>query len=287
MNWLRNMNNVLSYIEAHLLEDLTGEVLSKVAFSSKFHFLRQFHMITGMNLKDYIRQRRLSLASKDVVMGKERIIDIAFKYGYETPEAFSKAFKNLHGVSPSEARKKGVMLKAIPPLSFEIRVKGEEQMNYRLEKKEKFYVTGISRKITTKDNQNFVEIPKFWTEVNTSGVMNKMFPQMGPLGMLGVCHNMNMEEEEFEYMIGVEGKELTGVDDISLVEVPEQTWAVFESIGPMPDAIQKVWQRIFSEWFPATQYEHADAPEIEAYLPGDPRADDYKCEIWIPIVEKN
>jgi len=286
MNWMEGINQVLAYIEEHLLEDITPEELSKVMYSSKYHFFRQFHIITGISVKDYIRQRRLSLAGKDVVSGKEKIIDIAYKYGYETPEAFSKAFKKLHGLSPTAARKQGAQLKAIPPISFEIRVKGEEQMNYRIEKRGAFKIVGLSRKVTTKDNQNFVEIPKFWAEVNGNGTTEKMMPYTGSLGILGVCHSMEMEKEEFSYMIGVEGEELSVLKDVERIDVPAQTWAVFESIGPMPEAIQRVWQRIFSEWFPATKYEHADAPELEAYLPGDPSADDYKCEIWIPVVEK-
>jgi len=103
---------------------------------------------------------------------------------------------------------------------------------------------------------------------------------------MGVCYDMNMEMEEFHYMIGVQGTELADIDNTKLIDVPTQTWAVFECIGPLPDAIQSVWKRIFSEWFPATKYEHADAPELEAYLPGDPSAKDYKCEVWIPVVEK-
>lgn len=286
MNWMTNMNNVLKYIERHLLEDISADKIAEVAYSSKFHFLRQFHMLTGMTLNEYIRLRRLSLASKDVISGDQKIIEIAYKYGYETPESFSKAFKKLHGQSPTRARKSGSMLKAIPPITIEIRVKGEEAMNYRIEKREAFNIIGQSRKITAKNNQNFVDIPRFWADVNQSGVSDKMFPHIGDLGLMGVCYDMNMELEEFHYMIGVQGTELADIEDTTVIDVPTQTWAVFECIGPLPDVIQSVWKRIFSEWFPATKYEHADAPELEAYLPGDPSAEDYKCEIWIPVVEK-
>lgn len=286
MNWMESVNHVLKYIEAHLMEEMTADELARVALSSKYHFFRQFHIITGISLKDYIRQRRLSLAGRDVVQSDDKIIDIAYRYGYETPEAFSKAFKRLHGMSPMAARKAGAVLKAVPPISFEIRVKGEKSMDYRIEKREGFKIIGVSKKVSTKDNQNFVEIPKMWTQANENGMTDKMYPHIGDLGILGVCHSMNMESEEFEYMIGIEGDQLEEVTGTVVLDVKPQTWAVFESIGPMPHAIQKVWQRIFSEWFPATGYEHADAPELEAYLPGDPSASDYKCEIWIPIVEK-
>ena len=96
----------------------------------------------------------------------------------------------------------------------------------------------------------------------------------------------SQEQEEFSYLIGIDGDNIKGLDDCVVLEVPGGTWAIFESIGPMPNAIQKVWKQIYSEWFPATKYEHACAPEIEVYLPGNPQANDYRCEVWIPIVEK-
>ncbi len=286
MNWIANMNNALDFIEENIDNNISSEEVAKAAYSSKFHFIRIFYMITGMTLKEYIRERRLSLAAKDIMSTDMKIVDIALKYGYETPEAFSKAFKKLHGISPSGARKKGENLKAIPPLSFQITVKGENRMNYRIVEKEGFKIVGLSKRVTTKNNENFKIIPKFWQEVNESGVCGKLFEEAGSLGVMGVCDNYDKEQEEFDYMIAIEGIEIEAIDDYVVADVPSCTWAIFESIGPMPDAIQKVWHKIFAEWFPATKYEHAEAPELEVYLPGDSNAEGYKCEVWIPIIKK-
>lgn len=286
MNWIGDMNDVLKYIEENICNEISTDDICKIAHMSKFHFLRIFNILTGITLGEYIRQRRLSLAVKDVVSSELKIIDIAYKYGYETPEAFTKAFKKLHKISPSEARKNKKNLKAIPPLSFQIIVKGEERMNYKIESKEAFKVAGVSRKITTKNGENFKIIPKFWNEVCESGQYDILEKSQGKLGVIGMCYDFKMEAEEFKYMIAVEGTKVKGLEACTEFQIPALTWAIFESVGPIPNAIQEVTKKIFSEWFPATKYEHADGPELEVYLPGNPNAEDYRAEVWIPVVEK-
>ncbi|MEW8955152.1 effector binding domain-containing protein [Clostridium sp.] len=289
MNYIKDMNNALDYIEKNINKDISQEEVARVAHISKFHFLRIFNILTGMTLGQYIRGRRLTLAAKEVMSTNMKIIDISYKYGYETPEAFTKAFKALHDVSPTEARKKGEILKAITPISFQITVKGEKRMDYKIVSKDSFKVVGLSRKFSTRYGENLREIPKFWDEVNSSEIDNILMNNQGDLGILGICTGVCENKDEMKYMIAVQGDEveaLKSYKDYEVFEMPKSTFAVFEVIGPMPHAIQKAWHQIFAEWFPATQYEHANAPEFEAYLPGDPYVEDYKCEIWIPIVEK-
>lgn len=286
MNWIGDMNKALKYIESNLEEDIKSDDIAKEACSSKFHFLRVFNMLTGMTLGEYIRQRRLSLSVKDVIAHEMKIIDIAYKYGYETPEAFTKAFKKLHGLSPTKARKEGKTLKAIPPISFQITVKGADIMNYKLVKKESFKVVGISKRVTSKNGENFKVIPKFWQDIMEDGRFDELHKNKKEFGVMGLCLNFDREQEEFDYMIAVEGDCLESLEEVNVVEIPECTWAVFESVGALPKSIQETWHRIFAEWFPATNYEHADAPEFEAYLDGDTSSKDYKCEAWVPVVEK-
>ncbi|WP_425447333.1 AraC family transcriptional regulator [Dethiothermospora halolimnae] len=286
MSWIKNMNNALDYIEENIKKDIKSEDVAKVAYASKYHFLRIFNALTGITLGEYIRQRRLSLAAKEVVDNNKKIIDIAYDYGYETPEAFSKAFKRLHKITPSQARKMGKKLKAIPPMSFQITVKGESRMDYKIVKKEGFKVVGVSRHYTTKNGENFREIPKFWCEMHENGIVEKLEKEVSDLGILGVCYNYNEEQEEFDYMIAREGDKIEDLEDYDVVDVPSCTFAIFESIGPIPEAIQKITKKIYAEWFPATGYEHAKGPELEVYLPGNMDAEDYKCEVWIPIVDK-
>lgn len=159
-------------------------------------------------------------------------------------------------------------------------------MDYKIIKKEEFKVTGVSKRISTDNGENLKLIPNFWCEINENGICEKLNKSAGDLGYLGICYDFDSEQKKLSYMIAVEGEHVEGLENCEVLNIPSQTWAVFESIGPMPDAIQKVWSKIYSEWFPATKYEHAGGPEIEVYLQGDLDAEDYKCEVWIPVIEK-
>jgi AraC family transcriptional regulator len=147
MDWLDRMNGAMDYIEAHLMEDISYDQVAKRACCSTYHFQRMFSFIADVPLSEYIRRRRLTLAAFELQMSTVKVIDIAFKYGYESPEAFSRAFKYLHGVMPTSARDKGVALKAYPRMSFHISIKGDVEMNYRIEEKQAFEMFGISTEI--------------------------------------------------------------------------------------------------------------------------------------------
>ena len=147
MDWLDRMNNAMNYIETHLTEDISFDEIARIAFCSTYHFQRMFSFITDVPLSEYIRRRRLTLAAFELQTGNARVIDIALKYGYDSPKAFSRAFKNLHGILPTSARNDGVMLKAYPRMNFRITIKGETEMNYRIEKKEKFDIFGVTTEI--------------------------------------------------------------------------------------------------------------------------------------------
>lgn len=159
-------------------------------------------------------------------------------------------------------------------------------MNYRIVDKEGFEIIGKCKKVTTACGKQFKIIPKFWEESYNNGLCEKLFKIAGPLGVLGVCADFEHEKGEFTYVIAVEKLKTEVPDDLVEKKIPAATWAIFEAIGPIPGALQEVWKRIFSEWFPATGYEHADAPELEIYLPGNPNDSNYKCEVWIPIIKK-
>lgn len=286
VEWINRLNDSIDYLEDNIHLKLDMDQAAKVALSSKFHFQRMFHMITGVTVAEYVRKRRLTLAAQELATSNAKVIDIALKYGYQTPEAFTKAFNKIHGINPSKARDVGIKLKAYPRFSFQIQIKGEKVMNYRIVEKESFKIIGRCESITTVDGKNYEIIPKLWEEANKNGLCQELLENSGELGLLGICMDYNAEEEKFTYVIASEKTCDDIPKDLREIEIPSGTWAVFESIGPMPGAIQEVWKRIFTEWFPATGYEHADAPEIEAYLPGNPQDSDYKCEVWIPIIKK-
>jgi AraC family transcriptional regulator len=286
VEWLNRLSNSIDYLEQHMESRLDIDTAAKIAFSSKFHFQRMFHMTTGVTVAEYVRKRRLTLAAQELATSDAKVIDIALKYGYQTPEAFSKAFLKIQGVSPSEAREAGRSLKAYPRISFQIQIKGETAMNYKIVEKDAFKIIGKSTKVTTVGGKNTEIIAEFWQESHRNGLSEKLCKFAGSMGMLGVCMDFDLGNEEFTYVIGVEKPKAEVPEEFIEKEIPAATWAIFESVGPMPGAIQAVWARIFSEWFPSTGYEHAGGPELEVYPMGDTNDNSYKCEVWIPIIKK-
>ena len=110
MDWVKQLNIAIRYIEDHLTGTIEYDELAKMLCCSTYQFQRMFAFMNNVPLSEYIRRRKLSLAVADIQKG-ERVIDVALKYGYSSPTAFSRAFQCLHGITPSEARKKGTLLK--------------------------------------------------------------------------------------------------------------------------------------------------------------------------------
>jgi AraC family transcriptional regulator len=286
LDWLIRMKNALDLMEGRMEERMDIEEIAKAAYVSPFHFQRMFHMLTGMTIAEYSRKRKLTLAAQELATTSSKVVDVALKYGYDSPESFSKAFRKIHGIAPSEARNPGVNLKAFPRISFHLSLKGDKDMDYRNVEKEAFTVVGKSIQTTCEDGQQTRDIPKFWQESNQDGTVAKL----GSIGtgenLLGVCLDMQPGKGDLTYMIASQTNLTSHEEGFTLRTIPASTWAIFTSVGPMPGAIQSVIGRIFQEWFPATGYEHAGAPELEVYPPGDITAEDYRCEVWIPIVKR-
>ncbi len=285
MEWLECLNEAVNYIEENLEDELDLDRIAQIACCSPFHFQRMFSYIADVPLSEYIRRRKMTKAALDLQNSTDRIIDIALKYGYESPTAFNRAFQSVHGMAPSAARAKGVTLKAFPPISFKITIKGDTEMNYRIEMKEAFKIVGIKKHYSMSIEESFLNVPVFWQQTVQSGIIAKLCTLMNkePLGILGVSTCMN--GKDFDYYIAVASNQETPKDMVDYI-VPESLWAVFECIGAMPVAIQNLQKRIISEWLPNSGYEYANAPDIEVYFDGDQQADNYKCEVWLPIVKK-
>lgn len=284
MDGLHRMADSIDYIEEHLANELRIEDIATAACMSKFHFQRLFGMLTGFTVSEYIRNRRVTLAAQELIHTRAKVIDVAMKYQYDSPESFTKAFQRIHGMTPSAARKNSQFLKAYPRLSFQIRIKGDVEMEYRLEEKEAFAVIGRSIRTRAVDGQNHQDIAAFWTESNQDGFAAKLSRYSGKLGLLGICFDFDQKQENLSYMIAAEKGESAVPEGWELSIIPSVTWAIFPVRGAMPDAMPKVWERIFSEWFPSTGYEHAGGPEMEVYFnDGDITAADYYSEIWIPV----
>jgi AraC family transcriptional regulator len=285
MDWLKRMNEAINYIEDNLDQEIDYETVAKITCCSIFHFGRVFTFTADMTLGEYIRQRRLSMAALDLINTSDKVIDIAMKYGYNSPTAFTRAFINMHGIAPSVARENGVMLKSFPRITFHMSIKGGKEMNYKIEEKPRMRFIGKKEAVNCVGGQNFLRIPQIWQEVCEAGTFDQIMALSNgsPSGVLGIC--ANFRDKEFDYFIASSSDELCpeGMDELV---IPEGLWVVFQCVGPMPTAIQDVWKRVYTEWFPSSGYEHAGGAELEWYSDGDGDAEDYISEIWLPIIKK-
>ena len=283
MEWIERLNNAMEYIEEHLTDEINYDQASKIACCSTFHFQRMFVYMAEVTLSEYIRRRRMSLAAADLKFTRSKVIDIALKYGYDSPTAFNRAFQSVHGIAPSLARKEGVSLKSFSPISFQISIKGDFEMNYRIETKEPFRIVGISEELGTDIESNFETVPKMWQKAVTEGILEKLAAIMDnqPMGLMGV--SACTENEHWKYYIAVASSK-PAAQPFGEFVVPESTWAIFYGEGTMPDSIQELEKRIVTEWLPTSGYEYGNAPDIELYLSPDPI--NAKFEVWIPVTKK-
>lgn len=284
MDTLGNMRKALEYIEENLTGNIENGQIAKVALCSEYHFQRMFVFLIGIPLSEYICRRRLTLAALDLQNTEERILDIAVKYGYSSSDAFSRAFGTMHGVTPSQARKKGVLLKMQPKVPFTLSLKGVLEMKYKIVEKEAFKVVGIKDRFSHVDNLG-ASVGNMWARTPQETMEKIMaLSNIEPVALVGAYSEM-YEDNTTDYYIGTITTNHCPSDLVTL-EVSAQTWAIFEIVGALPTAMAEVWGRIFSEWFPTTGYEHSKAPEIEWYSSGDMSSETYKSEIWIPVVKK-
>lgn len=286
MAWVESLQKAIDFIEEHLMEELSIEDISKQANSSAFHFQRTFSILTDTNVAEYIRRRRLTLAAKELITTNHKIIDIALRYGYDSPEAFTKAFRKQHGVTPSEARKFIGNLKSYNRLVIQVSLKGAEPVQFNIVEKTSFQIIGVKKEFSFLNDQQQQEIPKMWEEVNANGTSDQLYElNNGHIkGVLGVCTmDQNQKEKNLlDYWVATEF-EGEVPKQFQHREIPASKWAVFGVTGAMPHAMQKAWKQIFSEWFPSSGYTHAGIPEFEVYPEGNPFSEDYYTEIWIPV----
>jgi len=286
MEWMSIIGDSIQFIESHITEDLSAERIAKEYGISTFYFQKGFNILCGFTFGEYVRNRRLSLAGRDIVYGNEKVIDVALKYGYDSPDSFTKAFTRFHGVTPVAARKDGVPIKSFAPLRIVFSLEGGYSMDYKIVRKESFTVIGNSKKLSYEGAQN--SIPAFWGEHFASGKGRTV------RGVFGISIDENLSGDgSFEYLIAdpcEAGRK--PAEGFVVKTVPEFTWAVFPCVGAMPAAMQTVVSRIYSEWLPSmTEYAIAAGYCIESY--NDPsdykkgvKDENYYSEIWMPVKKK-
>lgn len=289
---LRLLMQAVDYIEEHVHESIDVEKIAESAMLSKYHFQRMFHMLTSFTVSEYMRNRKLTLAAEELSGGNSKVIDIALNYGYDSPEAFAKAFHRLHGVTPTAAKKRNVKLKAYPRLSFQLQIKGETEMNYRIVESTAAQAVG-KEVVILKDP--YTEIPVFVERIWKNGTIATINESIGKASdaLLNGYHYDFNEDGTKRYLMGAEmPPDVKVIPELTLLALPAQTYAVFESREKAPETetlgleVTNVWRRIYAEWFPSTSFEQVEGPCIEKYYWTDATQTESVCEVWIPVREK-
>ena len=296
MKWIAAMQQAIAYMEAHLMEEINYEDVARQIHTSSYEFHRAFSFLTGITANAYIRNRRLSLAGREIVETDGKITDIALKYGYETPESFTKAFTRFHGVAPKIAREEGAKLVLFNPLVIKITVEGGKSMDYRIVQTtaQRFIAMAKSfRNDIINDDENH-DIPDFWGECQAKNLIDPMLglrPQ-GKKDLFGLCTPAQEGAETFDYGIGVLVDQDTAAFDLTEMEkagyriwdVKPGTYVVFDCIGDDGDCISKTWAKFYQEFLPQMGYAAEEETDYEIY-PENGSAGLF-CELWIPVRKK-
>jgi len=278
----------MRYIEANLDADIDFEKVAQLAGCSEYHFRRMFSSLSGISLSEYIRRRRLSQAALELRYSTIKVIDVAIKYGYDSPDAFSRAFQALHGVTPTEARLDGIALKAIPPMTFQLIIQGGNEMDYRIVQKEAFFIVGIKKQVSLLYNGVNPEIAEMWKNLSENDIHElKRLSNIEPHGLVSGSINFTENRGEgtkLDHYIGVATN--TPSTKWDTLTVSASLWAVFTVRGKFPDEVQSTWGRIYSEWLMMSEYEIGQGPEMLWNANKDITSPNFHSEIWIPIIKK-
>lgn len=291
MDWVTGLQKAIDYVEDNLIEELDYEKVAAKAYVSSFHFQRIFSIMCNYSLGEYIRNRRLTLAGAELNQSRVKVIDVALKYGYESPDSFAKAFTRFHGIAPSAAREHGANLRSFSRLSIKISLEGGNIMDYRIEKKSAFKVIGKSETFDTSDDFNRVDIPEFWSRCHKDRTVKTLYELSRNTQNSGVifgvcCEDGSSNANRFPYMIAATHGNSEIPKGYTVKEIPEYTWAVFRCVGAMPKAIQNLWHQIYTEFFPTSEYQPAHGIDLESYYDGKMDDKNYISEIWIPVEKK-
>ncbi|WP_099364338.1 AraC family transcriptional regulator [Fredinandcohnia onubensis] len=286
---LKELNQVIDYIENHLTDDLPLESISEYAGVSDYHFRKIFFYLSGLTLSEYIKNRRLSEANKNLLNG-EKVTDVAFKYGYQSVDGFTRAFKKWSGFLPSDVIKTGIT-KSFPKLSFVITVKGGTSMEFRIEDKPAFNLVGVSKRVPMQFegvNNEIVKLAQSITEEQKSEM--HALQNLEPHEIVNASYNADAnflkEEGDLTHMIGVLTTENQVSDRLDIVPVEACTWAIFPNEGPFPSTLQETIAKTYSEWFPTSDYEVINVPSF-SFTKMDKDKEGYAySEVWIPVRKK-
>lgn len=286
---LKELNHVIDYIEENLTDDLSLELISEYAGVSDYHFRKIFFYLSGLTLSEYIKNRKLSEANKDLLQG-EKVTDVAFKYGYQSIDGFTRAFKKWGGFLPSDVVKKGIS-KSFPKLSFIITVKGGVSMEFRIEDKPAFNLVGVSKRVPMQFegvNNEIVKLAQSITkeQIEEMHALQNMEPYEVVNASYDADANFLKEEGELTHMIGILTTEDQVSDRLEKVPVKACTWAIFPNEGPFPSTLQETTAKIYSEWLSTSDYEVINVPGFSFTKMNEHKKDYAYSEIWVPVQKR-
>ncbi|MFZ5969199.1 MAG: AraC family transcriptional regulator [Bacillota bacterium] len=283
---LKELNHVIDYIEDHLTDEISLEKISEYAGVSDFHFRKIFLYLSGLTLNEYIKNRKLSEASMDLLNG-EKVTDVALKYGYQSMDGFTRAFKKWSGFLPSDVIKKGIS-KSFPKLSFIITVKGGITMEFRIEDKPAFNLVGVSKRVPMQFegvNNEIVKLAQSITDEQKEEMHS--LQNIEPYEIVNASYeadaNFLKEEGDLTHLIGILTTENQVSDLLEKVPVGAYTWAIFPNEGPFPSTLQDTMAKIYSEWLPSSDYEVINAPAFSFTKMDKNKKDFAYSEVWIPV----
>lgn len=294
MNWIESLQKAISWMEEHLLEELDTARIAQECGWSGSHLQRGFQIVTGFTMSQYVRNRRLYKAARELVNDPElRLIDAAMKYGYDSPEAFSRAFRKFHGVLPSQIRRHPERICSFLPLQIHLSVRGGSKMEVKFQNIPAFELIGKVFPLTDPE-KTYEVIPQLWTRFMAEcGSMMNGSSQDTPeqkaiwqnnIGEFGLCLDT---EQGIEYIIAGKYRGGEVPEGFEVRSIPAMQWAQFACPGPIPQALQESIRQVFSEWIPQNpQYEINGTYSLEYYPIGDTRRPDYQAQLWIPAVQK-
>ncbi|WP_455683944.1 AraC family transcriptional regulator [Thomasclavelia sp.] len=286
MEWNEKLQQIIDYIENHLQRDeepIDVEEISSIAGCSFSFFQKVFSYMNGISFAEYIRYRKLTLAGYDLKSTDIKVVDLSYKYGYESPTSFTKAFQQFHGVSPKQARENNVELQVYPKMNLI----DKHKYTWKLESKKEFRLAGKKIKVSCLNNTHYSEILKFWSDIQKDGTFLQLISmdEGDPMGMFGMFGKYDKYFNEIEYSIMVISNQELPQGFVEY-RIPEVTWAIFDCRGAMPQAIQRGWKFLNEEWIIKYPFKHAKCPEFEWYSNGNVYDPNYLSQIWIPILDE-
>lgn len=296
MEWLQQLQKSVNYIEQHLLDKINYEDVAKSVFMSSYNFHRTFSLMSGMTANEYIRNRRLSMAAQELQTTEISVIDAALKYGYETPESFTKAFSRFHGATPKQAKLKDTPLRLFNPLVIKIILEGGTIMDYKISTRQAQRFLAITKAFSNEimNDESDHSVSDFWSECGNSNLiepLRELCPN-GSKDLYGLCSPSGGDNGFFDYGIGVLINEQTDKAKIEALmkmgctiwETTPTEYVVFKCLGEDGDCITQAWNKFYKEFLPQSPYKQTELTDFEIYLENGEK--DLFCELWIPVKKK-